>query len=218
MNFFWSYTKRMLTIKYGYLYNWYAATDSRNIASSEWHVADYVNDYLTLISYLGGASVVGGKLKETGLVHWNTPNTGATNEVGFNARGGGWKDNTNVYGGIMYLTGFWSSAANKVTLRLDHNNTAFTAGVNGVFYACYIRLIKDTTTLTHGQVGTYTGNDGKTYATICIGTQEWLSENLMETKYRDGSAIPEEINNTTWAGLTTGARCSYDNLESNAGS
>jgi uncharacterized protein (TIGR02145 family) len=31
----------------------------------------------------------GGKLKETGLTHWNTPNTGATDEYGFTGLGGG---------------------------------------------------------------------------------------------------------------------------------
>ena len=74
-----------------------------------------------------------------------------------------------------------------------------------------IRLIKDSTTLTHGQTGTYTGNDGKVYRTICIGTQEWLADNLCETLYRDGSPIPEVTDNATWAALTTGALCAYNN-------
>ena len=83
-------------------------------------------------------------------------------------------------------------------------------------YGMSIRLIKDSTTLTHGQKGSYTGNDGKIYRTICIGTQEWLADNLCETLYRDGSPIPEVTDAATWAALTTGARCSYDNDESNA--
>ena len=76
--------------------------------------------------------------------------------------------------------------------------------------------MKDTTTLTHGQTGTYTGNDGKVYRTICIGAQEWLADNLLETLYRDLSAIPEVTSDATWIGLTTGARCSYNNDEGNA--
>ena len=80
-----------------------------------------------------------------------------------------------------------------------------------------IRLIKDSTTLSHGQTGTYTGNDGRVYQTICIGTQEWLSENLMETKYRNGDAIPEVTDNTAWAALATGARCAYNNTITNVG-
>ena len=66
------------------------------------------------------------------------------------------------------------------------------------------------------QYGSMTGNDGKTYKTIIIGGQEWMAENLKETKYRDGSAIPDVTNNTAWIGLSTGARCAYDNNETTA--
>ena len=34
--------------------------------------------------------------------------------------------------------------------------------------------------------------------------------------YADGSAIPEETDNAAWTGLSTGARCDYDNDASNA--
>ena len=69
---------------YGRLYNWYAAIDSRNIAPTGWHVPNDA-EWETLIYYLGGYSVVGGKMKETGTTHWISPNTGATNESGFTA-------------------------------------------------------------------------------------------------------------------------------------
>lgn len=37
----------------------------------------------------------GGRLKETGTIHWTSPNTGATNETGFSALPGGQR---NIYG------------------------------------------------------------------------------------------------------------------------
>lgn len=42
-----------------------------------------------LVTYLGGEGVTGGKLKETGTNHWESPNTGATNETGFTFLPGG---------------------------------------------------------------------------------------------------------------------------------
>lgn len=59
------------------------------------------------------------------------------------------------------------------------------------------------------------GNDGKVYPTVAIGTQVWMAANLAETKYRNGDTIPTVTDNTTWAGLTTGAKCAYNNDESN---
>lgn len=76
----------------------------------------------------------------------------------------------------------------------------------------------ETVTVTAGTVtyGSMTGNDGKTYKTIIIGTQEWMAENLRETQYRNGSTIPNVTDNSIWTGLSTGARCAYDNNETTA--
>lgn len=93
---------------FGRLYNWYAVTDSRNIAPSGWHVPTRT-EWNTLITYLGGADA-GGKLKETGTTHWSSPNTGATNESGFTALPCG--DRANSDGNFYDIsTGFicWSS-------------------------------------------------------------------------------------------------------------
>jgi hypothetical protein len=61
-----------------------------------------------------------------------------------------------------------------------------------------------------------TGNDGKTYKTVKIGIQWWLAENLKETQYRDGTAIPNVKGASQWADLSTGARCAYNNSEATA--
>ena len=73
---------------YGALYNWYTVKTGK-LAPKGWHIPTY-NEWLTLINYLGGDSVAGGKMKTTGdLQHgtglWSGLNIGATNESGFSA-------------------------------------------------------------------------------------------------------------------------------------
>jgi uncharacterized protein (TIGR02145 family) len=72
---------------YGALYNWYAV-NSGKLCPTGWHVPTY-DEWIILITYLGGEPVAGGKLKETGTTHWTAPNAGATNETGFTALPGG---------------------------------------------------------------------------------------------------------------------------------
>jgi len=75
---------------YGYLFNWHAVNDNRNIAPTGWHVPTD-NEWKILIDYLGGDSIAGGKMKQPGASHWKNPNNGATNESGFTAIPGGWR-------------------------------------------------------------------------------------------------------------------------------
>ncbi len=96
---------------YGRLYNWYAAVDSRGVCPEGWHVPTDA-EWTVLTDYLGGTTVAGGKLKETGTSHWNSPNTGATNESGFTALPGGYRDLSNGNYLDMGSYGyFWSSTA-----------------------------------------------------------------------------------------------------------
>ena len=91
---------------YGVLYNWPAA---KAACPSGWHLPSDV-EWNTLINFLGGADVAGGKMKETGTTHWYSPNTGATNESGFNALPGGYRNGS---GSFIYLgsTGYWWSSS-----------------------------------------------------------------------------------------------------------
>jgi len=54
-----------------------------------WRVATLA-DWQGLSTSLGGNAVAGGKLKSLGTTYWTTPNTGATDEIGFDLRGAGY--------------------------------------------------------------------------------------------------------------------------------
>lgn len=58
---------------------------------------------------------------------------------------------------------------------------------------------------------TVTDIDGNIYQTVKIGSQLWMADNLRVTHYRDGSVIPNITDNGAWSGLTSGARCYYNN-------
>jgi uncharacterized protein (TIGR02145 family) len=53
--------------------------------------------------------------------------------------------------------------------------------------------------------------DGNAYPTFQIGTQVWMAENLRVTHYRNGDAIPNVTNGTTWQTTESGAYCWYNN-------
>jgi len=56
--------------------------------------------------------------------------------------------------------------------------------------------------------GTVTDIDGNEYATIKIGNQTWMAENLKVTRYNDGEEIPH-LREQDWFNISTGARSFY---------
>lgn len=109
---------------YGVLYNWPATMNGelssivnpsgvQGVCPTGWHLPSDA-EWTELTDYLGGSSVAGGKLKEIGTAHWNSPNTGATNETGFTALPGG----NRISDGSFFdagLNGYWWSASEYIT-------------------------------------------------------------------------------------------------------
>ena len=100
---------------YGVLYNWTAAATA---CPPGWHLPTDA-EWKTLEMHLGMSETAsydsyrgtdeGGKLKETGTVHWRSPNTGATNESGFTALPGGYRYDGGVFSDIGNYGGWWSA-------------------------------------------------------------------------------------------------------------
>ena len=115
----------------------YSISSAKTACPDGWHLpADISFDILR--DYLGGNSVAGGKMKEIGTIHWNYPNSGATNESGFTALPGGHRnDNYPTYNysdkGTTAYFWTWNAQGSEAhwLLKLYHNNGS--AGLSGGF-------------------------------------------------------------------------------------
>ena len=76
---------------YGALYNFFAVIDNRKLCPIGWHVPTDA-EWTSLANILGGYEIAGGKLKETGTLHWLNTHVGVTNETGFTALPGGYRN------------------------------------------------------------------------------------------------------------------------------
>jgi len=131
---------------YGYLYNWYAVHDSRNICPVGWHIPTDA-EWQTLVDSLGGFSQAGGKLKESGNSHWNSPNAEASNESGFAALPGGNRNFTGGYGNLGALGMFLSATEENETEAwyryMRSSNAVVTRINNNKGFGASVRCVKD---------------------------------------------------------------------------
>lgn len=131
---------------YGRLYNWYAINDQRKIAPSGWHVPSD-SEWVILRNYLGGANIAGGKLKETGIAHWQSPNTDATNDFGFTALPCGLRDSSGQFSNLGLKTFWWCANMNITDLpysqSIYYDNASLISGVDNKSNGFSVRCIKD---------------------------------------------------------------------------
>ena len=196
-------------IKYGSLYNWYAVADSRNIANVGWHVSTE-QDWFNLRTHTNQSAY---PYIEVGNQYWNPAITLATNTTGFTARPSGYRLSSGTYEALGNTAFFWTSTEKSPTsssMFVLTNSQTIGLTTPDKKYGGAIRLVKNSTSLLDGQIGTYIGNDGKIYKTICIGTTEWMIENLNETKFRNQDLI-QVVSSNTWSSLNTAAMCYYNN-------
>jgi uncharacterized protein (TIGR02145 family) len=116
---------------YGGLYQWdeamqYVLTNgAQGLCPNGWHIATDA-EWTTMTNYIGGALIAGGKLKEAGLIHWASPNTGATNLTDFTALPSGHRNTNSLFFYLTYSAYFWqsteSSALVSYARKLDFNS------------------------------------------------------------------------------------------------
>ena len=142
---------------YGALYSWYAVNHASglayfkrgNIQEVGWRIPT-VADIIVLYTLLGGVLVAGGKLKEMGLGHWITPNTGATDEYHWKGLGGGNRfcDTTDDLGFLSrgIYADFWLSddgGGVAASFYLDNVSTELFPSVWEKYCGMNVRCVKD---------------------------------------------------------------------------
>jgi uncharacterized protein (TIGR02145 family) len=129
---------------YGKLYNWYAIADSRKICPVGWHIPSDA-DWSTLVDYLGGENVAGGKMKTINF--WNTPNVAATNECNFNGLPGGGRGTFGTFFDIGSDGYWWNSNENSASNAWSHNLSYLLGNVTRnnypKHYGYSVRCLKD---------------------------------------------------------------------------
>jgi uncharacterized protein (TIGR02145 family) len=124
---------------YGGLYQWeevmnYSSPSSTNPSGRQgicpigWHIPSDA-EWCQMETYLDstfdcsiiewGGTDAGGKLKETGTIHWTSPNSGATNISGFTALAGGSRDAGYpfLFSNIKLSSHFWTASEFSGILR-----------------------------------------------------------------------------------------------------
>ena len=131
---------------YGYLYNWYALTDSRNIAPEGWHVTTD-EEWATLMNFLEGPNVAGGKLKEPGTLHWKEPNIVTDDNIGFDALPGGLRYSDGTYRAIGEAFYVWSTTESNETMAfywgIFNDGVGVSNGIINKKTGLSVRCVKD---------------------------------------------------------------------------
>jgi uncharacterized protein (TIGR02145 family) len=137
---------------YGGLYQWNEMMNYSIVAGVQgicpvgWHLPTR-SEWSTLIGYLDGEDIAGGKMKSLG--GWDSPNTGATNSSGFSALPGGFRSTSGNFSGSTERGDFWSSTEDSSPntdayfYHLDYNNENIVDVSNNKYIGNSVRCIKD---------------------------------------------------------------------------
>jgi uncharacterized protein (TIGR02145 family) len=97
----------------------------QGICPAGWHIPSN-DEWTEMTTFIGGLSVAGGKMKETGLAHWASPNTEASDASHFTALPAGFHFGPGTFYYLTTSALFWSSTEGSATQgwyrMLAHNN------------------------------------------------------------------------------------------------
>jgi len=147
---------------YGSLYNWHAANDRRELAPEGWRVPTD-EDWKDLEIHMGmtqthadyegtwRGSDQGGQLKETGLEHWASPNTGASDMWNFTALPTGARLESGSFVSQYTETRYWTNRRSQSAWHrnLSNDEDRIYRGTSDHNNGFSIRLIKNNTPIVH---------------------------------------------------------------------
>jgi uncharacterized protein (TIGR02145 family) len=133
---------------YGGLYTWNQIV-SPGFCPLFWHVPTLA-EWQTLITFLLGPAVAGGKLKEIGYTHWilAAPPTPGTDNYLFTALPTGyWRSFWNLFSGLGYYTKLWTltphpTIAVAYAMQIAYNTDAIANNYEDKLDFCPVRLLK----------------------------------------------------------------------------
>lgn len=213
---------------YGAIYQWgelmqYSANPGvQGLCPQGWHLPTDA-EWTALSTFLGGEAIAGGKMKEAGTLHWQSPNTGATNSTGFTALPGGYREPGTSFNGLSAYLNYWTSTSNATNEAWDRHLNYFSEyiarGSYSTSYGFYARCLRDgggsttSPTVTTAEVSGVTtsgatcgGNvvsDGGATVTsrgICYGTAS--NPDITGSHTADGSGTGSFV--STMTGLSSG--------------
>ena len=214
-----SYTANFHDVReYGYLYNGWV------VVENDWNLINglripTIEQWGTLYTHIGGASVAGGKLKEAGTSHWAAGTCGTDNyNVGMIP--GGIRGGYGAYADIRLAGNYWTSTftSNNVITKVELNDASCALTVSDSSYVqvgMSVRLIRNLTQAEQDNnaegavVETVSDYNGNVYNLIRIGQFGFLGSNLKCTKYKSGVTIPYISSDSTWSTTQSGAICYY---------
>jgi uncharacterized protein (TIGR02145 family) len=131
---------------FGTMYNWVAAgkVENKELCPDGWHVSTFEDLWDAILVYDPRAPYiyernVGGEFKETGTIHWDTPNTGATNRSGFTGLPGGSRDGT--FSGIGKSGVWWLGYGERFGLMYNSTHIGYIYDVYSGAHS--VRCVKD---------------------------------------------------------------------------
>ena len=147
----WCYydTNSVTGYQYGMLYN-HLAVSSNKLCPQGWHVPDST-EWAALVEFMNTNSernIAGGKMKEAGTEHWQSPNTGADDLSNFSALpGGGRSGSDGSFNLLGQYANFWNgsgvSGGTATVSYLFYNSEHTASARSNVHSGFSVRCVKN---------------------------------------------------------------------------